>query len=134
MYFYKNKLSILSLSNECLVPNFLKLHDFASLKSKFFWGRTPRPPTSYLAKGQWSLKISLYKNHPPPHTHTHVPNLHLRVKKVVPDVSIKENIVPLNIHRILPMAFFFFFFFFFFLLFDVRPLLLKISGSAHVIE
>ena len=38
----------------------------------------------------------------------------------------KENIVPLNIHRKLILAFFFFF-----LLFDVRPLLLKISGPAH---
>ena len=46
---------------------------------------------------------------PPPPPHTHVLNLHLRVKKVVPDVSIKnENIMHLNIHCILPFAFFFF--------------------------
>ena len=110
MYFYKNKLSILSLSNECLVPNFLKLHEFASLKSKFLWGRTPRPPTSYLAKGQWSLKISLYKNHPPTHTHTRTEPPFASEKSRTRRKYKRKHRAPKHTSYT-PYGFFFFFFF-----------------------
>ena len=72
MYFYKNKLSILSLSNECLVPNF-QLHDFASLKSIFFfWGRTPRPSPFIVSKRTMVTQAFLIHKSAPPHTHTYV--------------------------------------------------------------
>ena len=54
---------------------------------------------------------------PPPHTHTRT-EPPFASEKVVPDVSIKNVVVPLNIHRILPLAYIFLV-----LLFDFRPLL-----------
>ena len=130
MYFYKNKLSILSLSNECLVPNLLKLHGFASLKSKIFLGEDPQTPLhSYLAKEQWSLKISLYINHappPPPHTHTRTgPPFASEKSRTRRKYKERKHRAPKHTSYT-PFGIFFY------LLFDVRPLLLKISGSAHV--
>ena len=59
-------------------------------------------------------------------------NLHLRVKKIVPDASIKEWKHSAPKHT--SYTPFGLFSFFFFLLFDVRRLLLKISGSAYVLS
>ena len=110
-------------------PKLSKIARFCFIEIKIFLGEDPQTPHFILSKRAMVTQDFLVQKSPP-HTHTHT-HTHTRTdhpfasEKILPDVSIKENIGPRNIHRILPMAFFF-------LLFDVRPLLLKISGSAHV--
>ena len=107
-------------------PKLSKIARFCFIKINFFLGGGTPDPHFILTKRTMVTKISLYKNHaplhpPPTHTRTEHP---FASEKSRTRRKCKEKIVPLKIHRILPLAFFF-------LLSDVRPLLLKISGSAH---
>ena len=66
-------------------PKLSKITRFCFIEINFFWGRTPRPPPfTVIKRTMVTQDFLIHKSC----THTHVLNLHLRVKN--------ENIVPLT--------------------------------------
>ena len=88
-------------------PKLSKIARFCFIEIKIFLGEDPQTPHFILSKRAMVTQDFLVQKSPP-HTHTHTRTDHtFASEKILPDVSIKENIVPRNLHRILPMAFFF---------------------------
>ena len=112
-------------------PNLSKIARFCFIEIKIFLGEDPQTPHFLLSKRPMVTQYFLVQKTPPPPTHTHTrTDPPFASEKNRTRRKNKENIMPPKHTSYTLYAIFFFFF----LLFDVRPLLLKISGSAHVMH
>ena len=121
MYFYKNKLSILSLSNECFYNYMTLLH-----LNQNFSGEDPQTPFEGFIVSKTAMVTRGFLIHkspppPPPHTHTYRTSKKSRTRRKYKEW---KHLAPKHT-SCTPFGIFFFCFSM------VRPLLLKISGSAY---